>query len=73
MKITLRTQYYANDQRRALWWAMNGASLHSGNPRNCPMATRDECRNHLENVGHSCDDDYNYEWSQAVERFEANS
>lgn len=36
------------------------------------MAPRDDCRIHLEDCGHSQDDDMNDEWSRAIERFEAN-
>lgn len=72
MKITLRTQEYSDDHRRALWWKYNGSSAKRGNPRRCPMASRDDCRGHLESVGHSEDEDLNFEWSRAIERFEAN-
>ena len=69
MKITLRTQYYSDDDRRALWWNMHGNG-YTKNPATCPMASREECRNHLENVGHSDDMDMNDEWMRDIERWD---
>lgn len=70
MKITLRTQYYSDDDRRALWWIINRTG-YTKNPAMCPMASREECRNHLEDVGHSEDLDMNNEWMWAIDRWDA--
>lgn len=72
MKITLRTQEYSDDHRRALWWHSHSPE-HKGNPRRCPMASREDCRNHLEEYGRSIDDDMNEEWARDIETFEANA
>ncbi len=34
------------------------------------MASREECRTHLENVGHSDDMDMNDEWTRDIERWD---
>jgi hypothetical protein len=71
MKITLQTQEYSDDQRRAKWWHSRGYKF-TGNPRHCPMANREHCRIHLEEYGRSLDADMNDEWARAIETFEAN-
>jgi hypothetical protein len=58
----------SNALRQALWWYNNRAG-YDDSPEQCPMATHEECRDHLEAVGHSMDEDLHYEWGRAVERW----
>lgn len=69
MKIVLNTQFYSNIERRALWWRIHGGTTTRQNPESCPMATYNMCKAHLEQVGHSMDDDLNAEWIRAIEQW----
>lgn len=62
MKIALRAQEYSKAQRQALWWHFNGSPGYVGDPDNCPMASRDDCRHFLEMYGRSRDQDLNHDW-----------
>jgi len=62
MKIALRAQEYSKQQRQALWWHFNGGYSYAGDPKDCPLASREDCQSHLEMNGRSRDEELHYDW-----------